>query len=678
MDTDLDVTALKGIGPKRADALRRLGISTLDDVLNYFPRRYADLSSPTRICDLEDGVHAVVRASVVGNIKTIRSKSGIYVSSFDVSDGSGELAVVLFNQQFKVAELQSGDEYLFVGRPVRAGFFMQMSGPDIEPVSRMAILPVYALAKNIPQNRMRNIVDVVIAAVLPSLTEFLPDSTVSRLGLMPLAEAYMQIHHPRDFESLQMASSRFAFEELFLFSLGVLTVKSNRKKLSGIALKRYDISPLTAQLAFSLTAAQSRVLDECMSDMTSGNAMLRIIQGDVGSGKTVVAAALMYLTALNGMQSCLMAPTEILALQHYETFKSMLQPLGISCALLTGSVPAARRRALLASVADGTTDILIGTHALIQRDVSFARLALAVTDEQHRFGVEQRARLTEKGRHPHVLVMSATPIPRTMAMVLYGDMDVSVIDQLPPGRKKTSTFVLDSSYHERMYSYIKRRVCDGAQAYVVCPLVEDADNESIKAVEKYAEELSCEYLRGVRVGYLHGRMKSKDKEAVLHDFSSGNIQVLVSTTVIEVGVNVPSATIMVIENAERFGLSQLHQLRGRVGRGSEKAYCFVVSDSKSESAKERLEIFRTVSDGFELSRRDMQIRGPGDFLGSRQSGLPMFRHADLMRDSDAVDSAHEEAKRILQDPLWYTDPSLSKLRASVVKLFARVDFDIFS
>ena len=500
-----------------------------------------------------------------------------------------------------------------------------------------------------------------------------------RYSLCSLSEAYRQIHFPSSLEDREKALRRFAFEELLLFSLGILTLRSRNRKLIGNPVEGdCDVSEFLKTLPYALTGAQKRALDDCLCDLKKKTPMSRIVQGDVGSGKTVVAAAVMYYVAKCGRQSCLMAPTEILAVQHYASFQKLFDGLNINCALLTGSSSAADRRQILAGLSSGEIDVLIGTHAVFQKDVGFKDLALAVTDEQHRFGVAQRSRLSEKGRGTHILVMSATPIPRTLAMILYGDMDLSVIDELPPGRQKISTHLVDGSYHDRMYSYLLDECLKGAQAYVVCPLVEENDNEELRSAVEYADRLCREHLKGISVQYLHGKMKGKEKERILRDFADGKTQVIVSTTVVEVGVDVPNATIMIIENSDRFGLSQLHQLRGRVGRGKKKSYCFVVSDTKNEKTLERLNAFCSTSDGFEISRKDLELRGPGDFFGQRQSGLPIFRHADLLSDMQTLEQARSAAEEIVNDPLWFTDETLVGLKDSVIELFDRVDFNIFS
>ncbi len=494
-----------------------------------------------------------------------------------------------------------------------------------------------------------------------------------------MAEAYRQIHFPLSFEKKEKALNRFAFEELLLFSLGIMTLRANSRKLIGNPIVgNCNVSDFLKILPYNLTNAQKSALDDCLSDLRKNTPMSRIIQGDVGSGKTVVAAAVMYYVAKCGKQSCMMAPTEILAVQHFNSLVSLFDGLGIRCALLTGSSSVSERKKILSDLKSGQVDILVGTHAVFQKEVEFNCLSLAITDEQHRFGVSQRSRLSEKGKSTHMLVMSATPIPRTLAMILYGDMDISVIDELPPGRQKISTHFVDGTLHDRMYKYLHDECLKGAQAYIICPLVEDGDNEELRSVIAYSEKLCREQLNGINVKCLHGKMKAKEKNSILSDFAEGKIQVIVSTTVVEVGVDVPNATIIIIENADRFGLSQLHQLRGRVGRGSKKSYCFVSSDSKNEKTIERLKSFCSTDNGFEISKKDLQLRGPGDFFGQRQSGLPIFRHADLLSDMKILEQAKTAADEILNNPLWFTDEKLVDLKQAVIELFERVDFNILS
>ena len=675
---DANVSVLKGVGTKVRKELESLGILTVRDLLDHFPRRYIDFSRITPIADLVPDVPSVTEATVVKRNRPFTAK-GITFSKIDVSDGTGEARLTFYNQPYTANALEIGKKYLFYGKPEKLGKFVDINSPVTEKVENKYIHPVYSVSKGITSRRIASIIRFALTAVGNGIPETLSREMTERYSLCSLSEAYRQIHFPSSLEDREKALRRFAFEELLLFSLGILTLRSKNRKLIGNPVEGdCDVSEFLKTLPYALTGAQKRALDDCLCDLKKKTPMSRIVQGDVGSGKTVVAAAVMYYVAKCGRQSCLMAPTEILAAQHYASFQKLFDGLNINCALLTGSSSAADRRQILAGLSSGEIDVLIGTHAVFQKDVGFKDLALAVTDEQHRFGVAQRSRLSEKGRGTHILVMSATPIPRTLAMILYGDMDISVIDELPPGRQKISTHLVDGSYHDRMYSYLRDECLKGAQAYVVCPLVEENDNEELRSAVEYADRLCREHLKGISVQYLHGKMKGKEKERILRDFADGKTQVIVSTTVVEVGVDVPNATIMIIENSDRFGLSQLHQLRGRVGRGKKKSYCFVVSDTKNEKTLERLNAFCSTSDGFEISRKDLELRGPGDFFGQRQSGLPIFRHADLLSDMQTLEQARSAAEEIVNDPLWFTDETLVGLKDSVIELFDRVDFNIFS
>lgn len=675
---DANVSVLKGVGTKVRKELESLGILTVRDLLDHFPRRYIDFSRITPIADLVPDVPSVTEATVVKRNRPFTAK-GITFSKIDVSDGTGEARLTFYNQPYTANALEIGKKYLFYGKPEKLGKFVDINSPVTEKVENKYIHPVYSVSKGITSRRIASIIRFALTAVGNGIPETLRREMTERYSLCSISEAYRQIHFPSSLEDREKALRRFAFEELLLFSLGILTLRSRNRKLIGNPVEGdCDVSEFLKTLPYALTGAQKRALDDCLCDLKKKTPMSRIVQGDVGSGKTVVAAAVMYYVAKCGRQSCLMAPTEILAVQHYASFQKLFDGLNINCALLTGSSSAADRRQILAGLSSGEIDVLIGTHAVFQKDVGFKDLALAVTDEQHRFGVAQRSRLSEKGRGTHILVMSATPIPRTLAMILYGDMDISVIDELPPGRQKISTHLVDGSYHDRMYSYLRDECLKGAQAYVVCPLVEENDNEELRSAVEYADRLCREHLKGISVQYLHGKMKGKEKERILRDFADGKTQVIVSTTVVEVGVDVPNATIMIIENSDRFGLSQLHQLRGRVGRGKKKSYCFVVSDTKNEKTLERLNAFCSTSDGFEISRKDLELRGPGDFFGQRQSGLPIFRHADLLSDMQTLEQARSAAEEIVNDPLWFTDETLVGLKDSVIELFDRVDFNIFS
>ncbi len=675
---DANVSALKGVGTKLQKELENLGILTVRDLLEYFPRRYVDFSRVTKISELQPDVSAAIEATVVKKARPFTAK-GITFSKIDVSDGTGEARLTFYNQPYILGSVEVGKKYLFYGKASRLGRFVDIDAPTVEKAENKYIHPVYSHSKGITSNRIASLVRLALNHAADGVRETLSLEMRERYSLLPLSEAYRQIHFPTDFVMREKALRRFAFEELLLFSLGIMTLRSkNLKRVGNPVRGDCDMSAFLKTLPYTLTNAQRRALDDCLSDLKRKTPMSRIVQGDVGSGKTVVAAAVMYYVAKCGRQSCLMAPTEILAAQHFASFTKLFEGFGVRCALLTGSTSASERKKLLEELKNGDIDVLIGTHAVFQKGVEFSDLALAVTDEQHRFGIAQRSKLSEKGSGAHILVMSATPIPRTLAMILYGDMDISVIDELPPGRQKISTHLVDGSYHDRMYSYLRDECLKGAQAYVVCPLIEESDNDEMRSAVEYADRLCREHLRGIPVRCLHGRMKGREKEEILRDFADGKTRVLVSTTVVEVGVDVPNATIMIVENADRFGLSQLHQLRGRVGRGTKKSYCFISSDTKNEKTLERLKAFCSTTDGFEISRRDLEIRGPGDFFGQRQSGLPIFRRADLLTDMQTLEQAKKAADDILADPLWFADESLVGLKNSVVELFDRVDFNIFS
>lgn len=675
---EIGLTSLCGVGKKRAELFGTLGLKTVADLFSFFPRTYIDLSNPVPISSLQDGENAVVFARVISPVRVARVKGNRTLYKFMVSDGTANLQITLFNQEYTAQKMKEGLSFIFYGQSVLTGRRFEMTSPLIEDENNAVIVPVYRLTKGLSQHILRKTVDVALNQYLADVSEILPDCILKKYELMPVRAAYVCIHHPPDMESLHRAQMRFVFEELFLFMLGVCTIRTARQMRAGTPMvKPCDMQVFFSSLPYTFTAAQKRAFDECVADLQKQTPMARMIQGDVGCGKTAVAAAVLYYVAKNGKQGCLMAPTEILAVQHYDFFQPLFAQHGLCCRLLTGSTKSAERKEILSDLQSGRIDLLIGTHAVIEDRVVFKDLALTVTDEQHRFGVGQRSKLTGKGL-AHTLVMSATPIPRTLAFIIYGELDVSVIDELPPGRKPVSTFLVGTDYHVRMYRYLREQIQQGVQAYIVCPLVEEGEIQSLKSAVDYAKELTDMFLRGVSVRYLHGRMRGKEKEETLRAFAAGEIKVLVSTTVIEVGVNVPNASIMIIENAERFGLSQLHQLRGRVGRGTKKSYCFLVSDTKSMQTRERLDAFCSTNDGFEISRKDLQMRGPGDFFGQRQSGLPAFRHADLIRDMHILKSARDAAEEITAAPEWLSDYKFVKLKQAVLHLFDRTDYNIFS
>lgn len=666
------ITGLKGVGAKRAETLQKLGIETIGDLLDYYPRTYLDLSNTVKIREIIDGEPAAVRATLVTDVSVKKTGRGgsLTLYSFIVSDGADTMQITLFNQKYTAEKLMRGGEYIFYGKGEVTGFFKTIKSPLIELPDNAAIMPVYPLSAGVTQKFLRSSTRAALDSCSEHIKETLPDRIIKKYCILSRKEAYEKIHFPKTLADSESALRRFVLEELLYFILGISVLKKkNRKRVSVPLSSPVDMSVFYSALSFELTNAQKRVINECLEDLKRPVSMTRLVQGDVGSGKTVVAAAIMFYAKMCGGQSAMMAPTEVLAVQHHENLSALFSKLGVTCALLTGSTGAAERRRIREGILSGEIDILIGTHALIQKDVSFKKLSLVIADEQHRFGVNQRSALTEKGENPHTLIMSATPIPRTMALILYGDLDVSVIDELPKGRQKISSFVVNSQSHEKMYGYLREQIMQGRQAYVVCPLIEENDESETRSVIEFSEQLAEKYLRGINICYLHGKMPPKEKEAVLKNFAEGKISVLVSTTVIEVGINVPNATVMIIENAEKFGLSQLHQLRGRVGRGSHKSWCFLVTDHQGQT-RSRLENFCKTTDGFEISRQDLELRGPGDLFGSRQHGLPGLRLASLA-DMDSLRDAQQIASEIAAQKGWYSLPENAEIAAAVVRLFGK-------
>ncbi len=664
-----EIQTLKGVGKRRAEFFRKLGVPSVGALLRLYPRAYEDLSRSCSIRTAPLDTVCAVRATVEQAPREARIRGGMTLYKARADDGETSMELTFFNNRYVMNLLRRGEEYLFYGKITAKYRKREMVAPEFYPVASCPpILPVYRTTSGLSSRMIGNAVREALRLLPEPMRDPIPQLLRERESLCGLDFALRNIHFPADPESLKLARARLIFEELLVLQLGLLKLRGRSRSQSRFQLQSDRADEFYRLLPFTPTAAQKRAVREAMADMRGGFPMNRLIQGDVGSGKTAVAAALCHSAVKNGMQAALMAPTEILARQHLQTFTSLLAPAGIRVALLTGSLPAAERRRLCGALAAGEIDLLIGTHALISEDVKFQRLGLVITDEQHRFGVAQRAALAAKGDRPHMLVMSATPIPRTLALMIYGDLDLSVLDEMPPGRQKTSTYAVTPAYRPRVFAFLRSQVHKKRQCYIICPMIDESGSD-MASVKVYAQQLKSKWLPDCRIGTLHGKMKAKEKEAVMDLFAEGKIDVLVSTTVVEVGVDVPNATVMLIENAERYGLSQLHQLRGRIGRGTQASTCILISDSRSGEAAARLKILCTTSDGFRIADEDLKLRGPGDFFGNRQHGLPALKIADMMADMAPLQRAQAAAKALFsQDP----DLSLPKhkgLRAEVRQLF---------
>lgn len=664
-----DIRYLKGVGEKRAGLLNKLGIFTIEQLFEYYPRDYRDFSQEMLVSDCESGENACIKATLISNVKEHMVRRGMTLYKCDFTDGKTVIHATLFNQKFLAKSLKIYEDYILFGKIEKRLSFAEMNSPQILPAKDNAgIHPVYRATEKLSSAAIEKLVRTALEQH-GEFAETLPQEIRQKYDLIDLTAAMRNIHFPNSFELLAAARKRLIFEELLTLQLGLMKLKSKKRRESHIRIINDFTQEFLHLLPFSPTGAQLRAVKDCVADMQGKYPMNRLLQGDVGSGKTAVAAGVIYTAVKNGFQCALMAPTEILANQHYETLSNLLGGAGIKTELLTGSTPAAEKRRIKAALACGEAQLAIGTHALIQKDVDFKNLGLVITDEQHRFGVNQRASLAEKGSEVHTLVMSATPIPRTLALMIYGDLDISILDELPPGRQKIRTDVVDSRYHKRLYKFVKKQIAAGQQAYIVCPLVEAGESDLLPA-EEYAEQLANGAFKGINLGVLHGKMNSKSKERVMAGFVSGHIKILVATTVVEVGVDVPNASVMIIENAERFGLSQLHQLRGRVGRGKAQSYCVLVSDSESETARERLQIMKKYSDGFKIADEDLKQRGPGDFFGNRQHGLPELKIADMLSNTEILAECRRCADDILKEDFRLDLPKYAPLAEKITQMFS--------
>lgn len=675
LNLNSNIKYIKGVGEKRAGLFGSLAIFDVDALIHFFPRKYEDWTNTKIVRELQNGDCASIRATMITPVKEHMIRKGMTLYKCRFSDGESIINVTIFNNKYQAQALRVYEDYVLFGKVEKNLTSASMSSPKIEKLDTgVRVHPIYPATGKLTSNAIAKVVKTALES-LEEIPETLDKSVRDKYKLISLDRAIRQIHFPDSDEDVQKARYRLIFEELLTLQLGLLKLKGRNKAETNLKITADFTEEFKSLLPFEMTNAQQRAIQDCLSDMAGDYPMSRLLQGDVGSGKTAVAAGLCYSVIKNGCQCALMAPTEILAVQHYEGLSKMLSPAGINVRLLTGATKAKEKREIKASLMDGEIDLLIGTHAIIQNDVEFESLGLVITDEQHRFGVKQRAALAEKGEGIHTLVMSATPIPRTLGLILYGDLDISILDELPPGRQEIRTDVVDSRYHQRLYKFIRDAADRGEQAYIVCPAIEEnEDSTDLKSAQQYAEELSKGAFCGYNLGLLHGKMKPKEKENVMKAFSSGDVQILVATTVVEVGVDVPNATIMVIENAERFGLSQLHQLRGRIGRGSKKSFCVLVSDSKSENSRNRLAVMKNSSNGFKIADEDLKARGPGDFFGERQHGLPALKIADMLQDMETLQLAQQCAGEILVEDSNLDLPKNKHLCDNISKMFREVSY----
>lgn len=671
-----DIRYMKGIGEKRAKALERLGIRTYRDMLSYFPRAYEDRRQSCTIAEAPLDLPVCVKAMVASPPVASFVRRGMELLKLRAVDETGTLDITYFNQNYLKSALRPGLTYIFYGRVSEAGRRRTMTNPvfeaeDNQGVITGRILPVYRLTAGISQKLLLESAQQALETCADAVPDILPASLREKYRLAQARFSYENIHFPRDEQALDQARQRLVFEELYVLAGALELLRSRRKASVGLPMSALLMDEFWSALPFSPTNAQRRAVEEAVADMASGKPMNRLLQGDVGSGKTLVAAALIWQAVRNGYQAAFMAPTEILAEQHFQNLSQMLEPYGIHVMKLTGSMTAAQKRNASELLALGMADVAVGTHALITGSVTYQNLGLVVTDEQHRFGVEQRSALAEKGANPHVLVMSATPIPRTLALIIYGDLDISILNELPPGRTPVETYAVDERMRERIWRFVRRLVGEGRQVFIVCPMVEENDElpENMKSAQEYAKELQTGVFSDLRIACIHGRMKAREKDRVMADFAAGEYDILVSTTVIEVGVDIPNAALMIVENADRFGLSQLHQLRGRVGRGQHKSYCVLFSDSRTDTARSRLKIMTETNDGFLISQEDLRLRGPGDFFGSRQHGLPEMHVADLSADMRVLKQAQEEAQLVLKKDPTLEAPENRPLKERIEELF---------
>lgn len=672
LNQNTDIRYLKGIGEKRAELFNKLGVFTIGDLLRYLPRSYEDRTDVRAIRDINEGESVCVKGSLASGIRSFRARTSTRVIQVKISDGTGILNMTWFNAPYVEKTLKSDMSFTFFGKINRRGTIFEMINPIIEPESisgdKMGkIVPIYPCTAGLTQHNIRAAVENALKNIDGKIEDIIPQAIRGKYVLMSADEAIRAVHMPTSFDSFEEARRTLAFEEFLILQMGVVSAKQYTKGKKAVPIKDVKcIADFSKKLSFELTAAQKRVINEISSDIKKDTPMNRLVQGDVGSGKTIVAAAVMYAVAKSGYTSALMAPTEVLAKQHYKSLSKLFERFNIKTAFLSGGQKAAERRENMELIENGTAKIIIGTHALISGKVEIPNLVLAITDEQHRFGVRQRTALSGDG-DVHTLVMTATPIPRTLSLILYGDLDISVIDELPPGRKPVLTMAVGESSRKKVETFVLKKLNEGRQAYFICPLVEESEAIEANAVETYLNELKNGAYKGRKIEALHGRMKPAEKEEIMQRFASGETEALVSTTVVEVGVDVPNATVMVIENAERFGLSQLHQLRGRVGRGEHQSYCILICGMLGKTIEERMRIMCDTNDGFKISEKDLELRGPGEFLGTRQHGLPSMKAGNLISDMQILRDAHNAALEIFETDPTLSNPENTKIKSRIIK-----------
>lgn len=663
----MEITYLKGVGPKKAELYKKLGIETVEQLTELYPRDYVDFTDVTAIRDVVLGEFCALRAVVAQKTEPFSRYARVALYKAELNDDTGSITAVFFNAKYTFDKLELGKEYIFYGKITGDLARMQISSPMYVGAHEQGLLPKYHLTAGLSNNMVSANIKTALSAV--KREETLSTGILEKFGLLGVQEAMYKIHFPKSREEYTAARKRLVFEELLTLKLGLSMIRSRGRDMSGAVMSDANTDEFWSSLPFSPTAAQQRAAAECIADMKRQYPMNRLLQGDVGSGKTLVAAAAAFFAAKNNFQTLVMAPTEVLARQHFKTFSELLIPLGIKVSLITGGMSAKEKNAAKAAAKAGETDVIIGTQALIQKTADIKNLGLVIVDEQHRFGVNQRSALAEKGYNPHILAMSATPIPRTLALIIYGDLDVSVLNEMPKGRIPIKTYAVDTSFRPRIYKFIKKHIAEGKQAYIVCPLVsDDGASEKVSAIE-YFDRLTEDEFRDIPTGLLYGKMKQTEKERVMAEFKDNDLKLLISTTVIEVGIDVPNAVVMLIENAEQFGLSQLHQLRGRVGRGAEQSYCVLMTDSKSEYTRARTRAMVDTTDGYKIADMDLQLRGPGNFFGQEQHGLPPMHIADLADDSGIVAEADKLAQEILAEDSNLSSEKNAGLRKNVERLF---------